>query len=72
MGCFYVVEKAGVPAIWQIAPEHLPRLLRRKVGFSVVVADPSETRKSALTLLRQLFPGHRLAKPQPPDLISGH
>lgn len=72
MRYFYVVEKAGVPAIWESAPEHLPKLLRRKVGFSVTAADPSGTRKGALLILQQLFPGHRVAKVQPSSLSSDH
>ncbi len=59
---FYVVEKAGTPAIWESTPEHLNRLLRRKAGFAVAATDPSETRKAALIVLRKLFPGHRVAK----------
>jgi hypothetical protein len=72
MRCFYVVEKAGIPAIWQSAPEHLPKLLRRKAGFSVAAAHPSETRKGALILLRQLFPGHRVAKLQSSDFPASN
>lgn len=63
MTWFYIVEKAGVPNIWESTPETLPKLLRRKAGFSLAAADPSKTREDALILLRQLFPGRRLAKP---------
>lgn len=62
MSSFYVVEKAGVPAVWQTDPEKLPVLLKRKSGFSVTNAGASGTRKGALVLLRQLFPGHRPIK----------
>ena len=59
---FYVVQKAGVPAIWEAKPERLGTMLRRKAGYAVTTADPSETRHAALVLLRQLFPGHRIPK----------
>ncbi len=62
MSKFYVVEKAGVPAVWQTEPEQLPTLLKRKSGFSVNDAGASGTRKGALDLLRQLYPGHRPIK----------
>jgi hypothetical protein len=62
MSRFYVVEKAGVPAVWQSEPEQLPNLLKRKSGFVVTDAGASGTRKGALVLLRQLFPGHRPIK----------
>lgn len=62
MRWFYVVEKAGTPSIWESTPERLTSLLRRKAGFSVTTANPSETRKGALVTLRQLFPGHRVRK----------
>jgi hypothetical protein len=59
---FYVVEKAGVPAVWESDPEHIAGLLRRDSGFTITAADPSGTRQGALVLLRELFPGHRPAK----------
>lgn len=62
MSKFYVVEKAGVPAVWQADPEHLPTLLKWKAGFAVTGAQASGTRKGALVLLRELFPGHRPLK----------
>jgi hypothetical protein len=65
MSKFYIVEKAGVPAIWQTEPEQLPTLLERKSGFSVTDAGASGTRKGALVALRRLFPGHRPIKAKP-------
>jgi hypothetical protein len=62
MSKFYVVQKAGVPAVWQCDPERISSLLRRKSGFAIAAADPSETRRGALVLLRELFPGHRVSK----------
>jgi hypothetical protein len=59
---FYVVEKAGVPAVWQSDPQQIPRLLKHKTGFTVVSDLPSDTRADALTKLRQLFPGFRAIK----------
>jgi hypothetical protein len=59
MSKFYVVEKAGVPAVWQTEPEQLSTLLKRKSGFIVTEAGASGTRKGALVLLRQMYPGHR-------------
>jgi hypothetical protein len=59
---FYVVQKAGVPAIWETHPERLSTLLRRKAGYAVTSADPTETRHGAFILLRELFPGHRIPK----------
>jgi hypothetical protein len=64
MSKFYVVEKEGVPAVWQSDPEHIAGLLKRKEGFTITAADASGTRRAALALLRQLFPGHRPAKAQ--------
>jgi hypothetical protein len=59
---FYVVQKDGVPAIWQSEPQQMPRLLKGKSGFTVVTDKPSETRADAITKLRQLFPGSRPIK----------
>lgn len=59
---FYVVEKNGVPAVWQSAPERVERLLKHKAGYMVISETPSDTRAEALTKLRQLFPGSRPAK----------
>lgn len=56
---FYVVQKNGVPAIWQSAPERMARLLRQKAGYSVTSDSPSNTRAEALIKLRELFPGSR-------------
>jgi hypothetical protein len=64
MSKFYVVEKAGIPAVWQSDAEHIGSLLQRKTGFKIAAADPSGTRHDALVVLRQLFPGHRPVKAQ--------
>lgn len=56
---FYVVQKAGTPAVWQSHPQQIERLLRHKAGFTVVSDTPSDTRSDALSKLRQLFPGSR-------------
>ena len=56
---FYVVQKNGIPAIWQSAPERMERLLKQKAGYSVTSESPSNTRAEALTKLRELFPGSR-------------
>ncbi len=59
---FYVVEKDGVPAVWQTAPEKMTRLLKGKAGYTVSSESPSNTRAEALLKLRKLFPGSRPAK----------
>lgn len=56
---FYLVQKNGVPAIWQSDTERIAQLLKRKVGFTVVSETPCGTRAEALTKLRDLFPGFR-------------
>jgi len=59
---FYVVQKAGVPAVWQSDPRRILRLLKQKIGFTVISDTPSDTRADALNKLRQLFPGARPIK----------
>lgn len=59
---FYVVEKNGVPAVWQSDPGRIGRLLKHKTGFTITSGTPSDTRAEALTKLRQLFPGSRPVK----------
>jgi hypothetical protein len=59
---FYVVQKDGVPAVWQSDPGRLIRLLKQKAGFTVISETPSETRAEALTKLREIFPGSRPIK----------
>jgi hypothetical protein len=56
---FYIVEKNGIPAVWQSDPERIARLLKHKTGFTVISGSPSDTRAEALTKLRQVFPGCR-------------
>ncbi len=59
MSKFYVVERNGVPAVWQSNPEQMARLLKQKEGYTVTSEAPSDTRAEALLKLRQLFPGSR-------------
>lgn len=59
---FYVVEKAGVPAIWQSNPQRIVRLLKNKAGFTIISEMPSDTRTDALVKLRELFPESRPTK----------
>jgi hypothetical protein len=59
---FYIVQKAGVPAVWQSDPQQIERLLKHKAGFTVVSDTPSDTRSDTLSKLRQLFPGSRPTK----------
>lgn len=59
---FYIVEKNGIPAVWQSDPERIARLLKQKTGFNVIAETPSDTRAEALTKLRQAFPGSRPAR----------
>jgi hypothetical protein len=59
---FYVVQRGGVPAIWQAHPEQLPALLNKKTDFKLVSDVPVQTRQDALLKLRQLFPGSRPVK----------
>jgi hypothetical protein len=59
---FYVVQKNGVPAVWQSDPERIVRLLKHKTGFTVVSETPSNTRAEALIKLREVFPGSRPIK----------
>jgi hypothetical protein len=56
---FYVVEKNGVPAVWQSDPKRIGRMLKHKPGFTSLPELPSGTRAEALVRLRQLFPGSR-------------
>jgi hypothetical protein len=59
---FYVVQKDGVPAVWQSDPRQILRLLKHKAGFTIASDPPSDTRADALVRLRQLFPGFRAIK----------
>ena len=67
---FYLVEKDGVPAIWQSDPKGLDRMLKSKKGFTVASRHPSETRSEALTQLRESFPEHRQLKTADKPLSS--
>jgi hypothetical protein len=60
---FYIVQRNGIPAVWQTSPKRMPQLLKRKSEFTLASDTPSETRHEALTKLRQLFPRHRPIKP---------
>jgi len=59
---YVVVQKSGIPAIWQTDPQQIERMLKRKAGFTVASDTPSDTRADALSKLRQLFPESRRAK----------
>ncbi len=59
---FYVVQKNGVPAVWQSDPTRIGRMLKHKVGFTSLSEPPSDTRAEALIRLRQHFPGFRPLK----------
>ena len=59
---FYVVQKAGIPAIWQSDPQRIVELLKQKAGFTIITETPSDTRADALIKLRYLFPGSRPIK----------
>jgi hypothetical protein len=59
---FYVVQKAGAPAIWQSDPQRILLLLRHKMGFNIASDTPSDTRADAPIQLPLLFPGSRPIK----------
>ena len=60
MSMFYIVQKNGVPAIWQVRSENGMRLLhRRRKEYSLASESPSNSRREALKKLRELFPSHR-------------
>ena len=65
MSNFYIVQRNGVPAVWEVDPEGIVRLLKRKskVGYSVASELPECSRSEALIRLRELFPGFRSTKP---------
>ena len=65
MSNFYIVQKDGVPAVWQVDPKGIARLLKRKsnVGYALASELPERSRSEALIRLRELFPGFRCAKP---------
>jgi hypothetical protein len=56
---FYVLQKNGIPAIWQSDTERMARLLKHKAGFTVVSETACDTRAEALRKRRELFPGSR-------------
>ncbi len=58
---FYVVEKDGIPLVWQSEPARMVGHLKRKAGYAVI-DTPSDTRREALVKLRQRFPGSRPLK----------
>jgi hypothetical protein len=64
---FYVVQRNGIPAVWQISPEGLLRLLKRKKEFRLASDAPAGTRQQALAKLRELFPKQRPVKPSIQD-----
>lgn len=59
---FYVVQRNGIAAVWQISPESLLRLLKRKTEFRLACDTPAGSRGQALAKLRELFPKQRPAK----------
>jgi hypothetical protein len=59
---FYVVQRKGIPAVWQADPKRILTLLKRKADFKLAFEAPANTRREALVRLRQLFPGHRPVK----------
>jgi hypothetical protein len=63
---FYVVQKNGIPAVWQTSPKRLLQRLKRKAEFTLASETPTGTRHEALTKLRELFPRHRPIKPSSP------
>lgn len=64
MSNFYIVEKNGIPAIWQVAPDGIISLFKRKTkaGYSMAVEPSFATRSEALNKLRELFPNTRRSK----------
>jgi hypothetical protein len=56
---FYVVQRNGIPAVWQTSPKRILQILKRKRDFTLASETPSATRREALMKLRQLFPLHR-------------
>lgn len=64
MSTFYVVQRSGIPAVWEAAPDQMRRLLKRKSKSGYLVASdmPSNTRAEALNKLRELFPDCRPLK----------
>ncbi len=64
MSNFYIVQRNGIPAVWQVDPEGIIRLLRRKskLGYTVAEEVATQSRGEALARLRELFPGVRPAK----------
>ena len=65
MSNFYIVERNGIPAIWQVDPEGMVSLLKRKskAGYSVAAHLTTKSRAEALARLRELFPERRPARP---------
>ncbi len=64
MSNFYIVQRNGVPAVWEAAPEEMPKLLKRKSknGYSIASDKPTTSRTEALRKLRELFPNCRPLK----------
>jgi hypothetical protein len=66
MSNFYIVQRNGIPAIWQVDPKGIVALLKRKskLGYFIISDVPTSSRAEALTRLRELFPGARPANQQ--------
>ena len=64
MSNFYIVQRNGVPAVWQVAPGEMPKLLKRKSkdGYTIASEAPIPSRTEALSKLRELFPNSRRVK----------
>ena len=64
MSNFYIVQREGIPAIWQVDPQGIVRLLscKGKAGYSLVAEAPARSRAEALDPPCELFPNVRLRK----------
>ena len=64
MSNFYIVEKNGAPAIWQVGPDGIAALLKRKAkaGYSMALEPSFASRAEALEKLSELFPNVRRVK----------
>jgi hypothetical protein len=61
MSNFYLVQRNGIPAVWQAAPEGIGRLLKckSKTGYAMALEPPMSSRSEALKKLHELFPNAR-------------
>jgi hypothetical protein len=56
---FYLMQRNGVPVIWQANAKRMVRLRKNRTEFTAVSEMPFPTRAEALTKLREIFPGAR-------------